>query len=112
MRFDEAVARMPQRRASAVAIAAALTPVDGIRVMPAPPQVSMFHLHFDSDAEVLDRARLALAQRDSVWIGGRFAPLATGASLEINVGDVLCGIEPALFARHLRSLIAIAREVA
>jgi threonine aldolase len=112
MRFDEAVARMPQRRASAVAIAAALTPVDGIRVMPAPPQVSMFHLHFDSDAEVLDRARLALAQRDSVWIGGRFAPLATGASLEINVGDALCGIEPALFARHLRSLIAIAREVA
>ena len=112
MRFDQAIARMPQRRASAIALASVLASVDGIRVMPAPPQVSMFHLQFDAGAEVLDHARLALAQRDSVWIGGRFAPSATGASLEINVGEALCGVEPAHVARHFRSLVAIARDLA
>jgi threonine aldolase len=112
MRFDDAIARMPQRRECAIAIASALAPVEGARVLPSPPQVGMFHVHFDADAEVLDRARLALAQRDSAWIGGRFAPSTTGASLEINVGDALCGVDPALIARHFRSLVAIARELA
>jgi len=112
MRFDGALARMRQRRECAIAIAAALAGIEGLRVLPSPPQVSMFHLHFEADAEVLDHARLAFAQRDSVWIGGRFAPSATGASMELNVGDALCGIEPARVAAQFGALVAMANELA
>jgi threonine aldolase len=114
MQFDAALARMPQRRERAIALAAALATVDGVRVLPSPPQVSMFHLHFDDDADVLDRARIALAQRDSVWIGGRFAPSPRprAASLEVNVGDSLSGIDGSHVADHFRALVALARALA
>jgi len=113
MQFDAALARMPQRRERAVALAAALAAVDGVRVLPSPPQVSMFHLHFDADADVLDRARIALARRDSVWIGGRFAPSAPhAASLEVNVGDALCSLDVARVAGHFQALVALARAPA
>ena len=114
MQFDAALARMPQRRERAIALAAALATVDGVRVLPSPPQVSMFHLHFDDDADVLDRARIALAQRDSVWIGGRFAPSPRpqAASLEVNVGDSLSGIDGSRVADHFRALVALARALA
>jgi threonine aldolase len=112
MRFDEALARMPHRRECAMAIASALTSVDGLRRVTRPPRVSMFHLHFDLDPDALDAARIALAQRDSVWIGGRFAPSASGSSLEVNVGDALCGIDPARVAESFRALVAITRNAA
>ena len=114
MQFDEALARMPRRRDHAIALAAALASVDGLRVRPSPPQVSMFHVHLDSDAAVLDRARIALAQRDSVWIGGRFAPSPAprSAYLEINVGDALCEVDASRVASHFRTLVALARGIA
>jgi hypothetical protein len=95
-------------------LAVALSAVDGVRVLPLPPQVSMFHLHFDADADVLDRARIALAQRDSVWIGGRFAPSPAPrtASLEVNVGDSLGDIGDSRVAGHFEALIALARSLA
>jgi threonine aldolase len=114
MRIDDALARMPRRRESAIALAKAMEGVEGLRVLPSPPQVSMFHLHFAADADALDRARLAIAERDSVWIGGRFAPSAApgSASLEVYVGDTLCGIEPSRVAGHFRALVDTARDAA
>jgi len=114
MQFDAALASMPRRRECAIALAAALASVEGLRVQPSPPQVSMFHLHFDADADVLDRARIALAQRDSVWVGGRFAPSAAprSASLEVNVGDALCSLDAARVVEHFRALVALARDLA
>jgi hypothetical protein len=105
---------MPGRRRTALAIADALAQVEGVRVLPSPPQVSMFHLHVDADADVLDRARIALAQRDSVWIGGRFVPSAAPGSavLEVNVGDAMHDLDPGRVAGHFRALVAIARELA
>jgi threonine aldolase len=114
MRLPDALARMPGRRQSALAIARALAEVEGVRVLPSPPQVSMFHVHFDIDAEVLDRARIALAQRESVWIGGRFAPSEAPGSavLEINAGDPVPDLPPGRLAGHFRALVALARELA
>jgi threonine aldolase len=112
MRFDDSLARMPRRRECAASLASALATVEGVRVLPSPPQVGMFHVHFDAGADALDRARIALAQRDSVWIGGRFAASPAGASLEVSVGDALCEVEPGRVADRFRALAALARELA
>jgi hypothetical protein len=114
MRLDAALARMPVRRECAIALASAIGAIEGVRVLPSPPQVSMFHLHFDADAGSLDGARLELAQRESVWIGGRFAPSAAprSASLEVNVGDALCAEAPSRVAAAFRSLVDIAHHPA
>jgi threonine aldolase len=111
MRLDAQLAKMPAFRGHAIALAAAAGVVAGVRVVPSPPQVNMFHLHLDAASEALDEARLALAERDGVWIGGRFAPAASPdtAVMEIYVGDALRGIDSARFAAALRSLVDLAR---
>ena len=110
MRLDAQIARMPARHACAIALGGALASFEGIRVLPSPPQVSMFHLHFDAGPEAMDHARLALAERQSVWIPGHFAPGAPGGSfLEVNVGDALCGIGTPRIVEQFRSLIEIAQ---
>ncbi len=46
MRLDAQIAKMPLWRARAIEIGAALEGVPGVRVLPSPVQVNLFHLHF------------------------------------------------------------------
>jgi threonine aldolase len=110
MRLPAQLAKMPAWRAHAIALAASLAGVAGVRVVPSPPQVNLFHVHFDAPADALDEARLALAERDGVWIGGRFAPgIAPNTSvMEVYVGDVLSGVDGERFRTTLHDLVALA----
>jgi threonine aldolase len=112
MRLDDRLAKMAAFRERAIALATALAAIEGIRVLPSPPQVNMFHLHFAASAPALDEARLALAERDGVWIASRFAPSTAPDSgyLELNVGDSLAGMGDASIVSAFRNLAALARE--
>lgn len=55
--LDEIVPRMPAYWARAQELAAALVKIDGVDVVPHPPQSPLLHVHLDAPKELLDRAR-------------------------------------------------------
>ncbi|MEO8508572.1 MAG: beta-eliminating lyase-related protein [Betaproteobacteria bacterium] len=110
MRLDAQLARMPAYRARALALAAALAQVPGVRVLPDPPQVNMFHVRLPATPDALAAARDRIAEDEGAWIAGRFAPSGfPGASqLEISVGDNLLALDDALVTRLFARLLALA----
>jgi threonine aldolase len=91
MRFDAQLAKMPAWRARAATLAEGLARVPGVRLLPSPPQVNMFHLHVAATPAALADARDRIAEQDGVWIAPRFAPaqVAGTSFTEIYVGDGL-----------------------
>ncbi len=104
--LDERLAEMPARLAHARAIAAALSDVEGIRVVPDPPQTSMMHLLFDVDAERFTANALRLADEEGVWTWAE--PMGTGdpsvVRCELGVGRATCGMKPERVVEILQSL--------
>ena len=86
---------MPARLAHARAIAAELAGVEGVRVVPDPPQTPMMHLLFDvPEDRFIDNAR-RLADDDGVWmwpkpmptdVPGRRALRAVGGPRDVPPG--------------------------
>jgi threonine aldolase len=105
--LPERLAEMPARLRHARAIAAALAGVEGVRVVPGPPQVPMMHLLFDVAADrFADNAR-RLAEESGVWTWAE--PSATGdpsvVRCELNVGRATCRLTPAVIADTLAALV-------
>jgi hypothetical protein len=108
MRFDGQLAKMAAYRARAAAFAESLAGIDGLSVEPAPPQVNLFHLHFQAPAEALTAARDRIAGANSAWLAPRFsAERGPGhASAEIYVGDSLLAVPRGEDRRLLAPLYA------
>jgi threonine aldolase len=70
-------------------IAVALAELPGVRIVPEPPQTNGFQLYLPASPASLERAHLALAERERIWLFGRFAATALPdlAMAEISVGD-------------------------
>lgn len=111
MRFDAQLAALPARHERARTLAAALRGIPGVCVLPDPPQVNMFHLHYAIPADALVAAREAIAQRDGVWIGGHFAAGATPGTAvqELTVGDSFLGVSDARAAELFSALVYTAQ---
>lgn len=115
MRFGEQLAKMGAYRARALALAEALSDVDGLKVEPSPPQVNLFHLHLGASVEALTAARDRIAKEDGVWLAARFsADRGPGqASAELYVGDNLLarprGDDRALFVPLYGKMLHLAR---
>jgi threonine aldolase len=68
---------LPQMEAwyrHAVEIARALAALDGVTIVPDPPQAPMMHLYLRGDRERLVDAALAVAEERRVWLFGRLRP--------------------------------------
>jgi len=91
MRFDAQLAKMPAYRARALELAAGLSTIAGVVVDPHPPQVNLFHLHFDAPLASLTAARDRIASEDGAWLVQRIGPGKTpgSSSTEVYVGDNL-----------------------
>jgi threonine aldolase len=93
--------RLPRMRAyteHAVAIAAALAGLDGVRVVPDPPQVPMMHVLLRTSPEAFAAAARRLAEERQIWVANREPALTTDpcvVRLELSVGDATCALEPA-----------------
>jgi threonine aldolase len=72
-------------------IASALATLPGVRIVPEPPQTNGFQIYLPAPPAALERAHLALAERDRTWLFGRFAPtpLPDLSMVEISVGDAV-----------------------
>ncbi len=67
--LDELLPRMPEFVARARELGEALAEVDGLEVLPNPPQAAMFHVFVNRPLEQLQEAALDLAERTRTWLG-------------------------------------------
>lgn len=102
-----ALAQMPERMAHALAIAAALADVPGIRLVPATPQAPMMHLLLSTTAERYAENAKRLAEADGRWVW----PKAAGTEdpdvlrVELTVGSATLRHDPAAIAATLAGLL-------
>ncbi|HEX4698028.1 MAG TPA: threonine aldolase, partial [Actinomycetes bacterium] len=96
--------RMPAYVEHARAIAAALSDLDGVRLVPDPPQAQMFHLHVDRPADVLLAGVRRVAAERKIWTWSwTFASETPGWSVvELAVGDATMEFS----AAEVRDLVA------
>lgn len=74
--LDEVLPRMPSFVRKARQIGAALARVDGVTLVPDPPQVAMLHVAVRGELERLDDALLEIAKERRTLIAGGFEPTA------------------------------------
>jgi len=102
--------RLPRMAAyveHAQAIAGALTGVEGVQVVPDPPQTPMMHLHLRTTAAAVTAGirRMAIEQR--LWTFGGSSPTDTPGTrrVELTVGDATLAFTPAEVAAAVRALL-------
>jgi threonine aldolase len=96
--------RMAAYRECALAIASALTGLDGVRVDPDPPHTSMMHLYLrTTDHDLRTRvARIATEQQIWTWRASFASGHPEWRVVELTVGDATMAFAPS----EVRSLIA------
>ena len=102
--LDGRLDRAPLYLAHARSLAGALTTLDGLEVVPDPPQTAVFHVLLRGDRERLSDAALAVAEERGVFVFGDPSP-STSPSWqrhEVMVGEVSLAIVPG----ELRDLYA------
>jgi threonine aldolase len=67
--LDEMLPRIPELVAHARELAAALAELDGIEIVPDPPQTTMFHLYVHRPLEPLQETALDQAERTGTFLG-------------------------------------------
>jgi len=106
--LDERLPRMPSFVRKAREVGVALARVDGIDVVPDPPQTAMFHVYVRGELERLEDTLFELAKESGTLLGTYFAPTpVTGVQkTEINIGmpslDVPTGEIAELYAELVK----------
>jgi threonine aldolase len=72
--FERNVGKMAAYRDRAVAIAHGLSTIDGVTIVPNPPQTNTFHIYLAGDRERLENAAHAYAQETGTFAFARLAP--------------------------------------
>jgi threonine aldolase len=108
----ELLPRMGEFGDRARALAAALRRVPGVRVVPDPPQVNMFHLHLDADQQAVTvavkrlRAETGLALPRYVWR----LPTPGQCAMEVTVSEQLDEVTDAEVADLVAELMNRSRD--
>jgi threonine aldolase len=99
---------MPEYLTHARAIAAALSDIPGIRVIPDPPQTSMMHLLVTASQERFAATVRRIAAEQGVWTWPRPATTADPAvqRVELSVGDATRAISPSEVAAIMATFVA------
>jgi threonine aldolase len=99
---------MPDYLAHARAIADAVRDVDGVVVVPDPPQTSMLHLLLSASPDTIDTGIRALATDQSLWTFQRTMTTADPGvqRVELSVGDATLALEPIEVAKAISTLVA------
>jgi threonine aldolase len=72
--LDEVLPQMESIVEHTSTLGGALDELDGVSVVPSPPQVAMFHAHVRRDAGRLSDAALDLAEESGTWLGSFWRP--------------------------------------
>jgi threonine aldolase len=86
--LDDVLPRMSAYVERAAELAAALTSLDGVRVLPDPPQTAMFHVRVRRPLDALRNAALDVAEESGTWIGAYLQPTDDE---EVQFGELVVG---------------------
>ena len=102
--------RMPAYLAHARAIAAALAKIEGVDVVPDPPQTPMMHIHLRTTPKAAFDGFRHIAKDERIWAFGITVPtdIPGVRRSELSVGEATLGFEPSEVARLLRYLLPTA----
>ena len=105
--LDEILPRMPSFVRKAREIGVALAGVDGVDVVPDPPQVAMLHVHVRGELERLEEALFELAKERRTLIAGYFASTALPGvqKTELSIGSPSLGVPTAEIAELYAELV-------
>lgn len=93
--------RLPRMQAyldHAIAIAGAMAGLEGVQVVPDPPQVPMMHVLLRTSKEAFAAASRKLATERQVWVARPQPSLTADPAtllLELSVGEATCALAPA-----------------
>jgi hypothetical protein len=89
------------------AIGRELAKVDGVNVVPDPPQTSMLHLHLRTTPSAFAAGVRRLATEEHTWAFSVTAPTEVPGvrRLELSVGDATLEFSPAEVARLVRFVL-------
>ena len=105
--------RMPAYQEHAQAIAAALAGLDGVRVIPDPPQVPMMHVLLRTSQEAFAAAARKLATERGLWAGHPSPPVTADPlmlRMELSVGDATCALKPAEIRAIFAELVGASQQ--
>ncbi len=93
--------------AHARAIAAELAEMDGVLVVPDPPQTPMMHLHLRTTEAAVTAGIRRMATEQRLWTWGGSSPTETPGyrRVELTVGDATLGFTPVEVADAVRALL-------
>jgi threonine aldolase len=99
--------QMPAYLEHARAIAAELATVEGVEVVPNPPQVPMFHIHLRTTPAAAAAGVRRLATEEHIWAWGSTLPTDTSGfrRVELSVVESTLGFSPLEVARIVRFLL-------
>lgn len=99
--------RMDAYVAHARAVAAAVAEIDGVDVVPDPPQTPMMHLHLRTTQAAVAAGARRLATERRLWTWGGSSPTDTPAirRLELTIGDATLEFSPAEVASIVREFL-------
>jgi threonine aldolase len=100
--------KMPDYLGHARQLAAALTGLDGVRLVPDPPQTPMFHLIFDITPDRFEETVRRLAASKNTWTWGRAQAAGTDGRqlVELAVGDATLEVAPEQFRDIVSAFVA------
>ena len=110
--LDEILPRIPSFVSKAQEIGAALAGVDGVEVVPDPPQVAMLHVFVRADIERLRDASLDIAEERQTLVAGWFSPtqLPSVQVTELAVGPSTLDVPTDEIAELYAELLSRARR--
>ena len=79
MQLDERLEKMPAYYERSLALAAALSAIDGITVIPDPPHTNLFHVALAVDADTARNRRDEVARDTGLWLFGGVEPVDEGS---------------------------------
>ncbi len=112
--FERNLPKMAAYRDRAVAIAHALHTIDGVDVVPNPPQTNTFHVFLRGDAGELEARAHAYAAAESTFVFARLAPTVVTHvhKWEFVVGDATMALDIEEIVRAVRATIGLDVPVA
>jgi threonine aldolase len=95
----------------AIAIGEHLARIDGIEIVPSPPQTNMMHVFLRGDKERLEAAALTIARERGIWLFKALSPSSLPAywKFELTVGDAALDISEAEIASTFQALLESAK---
>jgi threonine aldolase len=104
----ELAPRMGEFLSHTRAVAAALGAVDGVSVVPDPPQTLLFHLHLPGEPDALLASVVAVAREHGVWLFGppRRSVVPGICKVELSLYEPALQVAPAEAAQLLAAVVA------